>query len=272
MKSRLEEKLAAYEANATPITNDEELLCALDAIIAEQETLPPEEKDASLISEAVDAALTLRGEDTRELEEYSRELAAKHLASKRRKRTSSPTLLSLGRRGIAVAAALAVLLVTSALGFAAGYDWFVGVLEEEPDIEGHGNSTEYGTYDDLAKDFNIDGFLLPAELPEGYTVTHVSGDRYMFYYKEENYYHNYETFEVRMKGDCSWQDVWIQSTSLGWDVTGSECTLGGIDVIYYEENGRHYASFLRGDYTYTVSGTYFEDLEAVLSSLEEYKK
>lgn len=268
MNSRLEEKLAAYEEKH-PITNDEELLRALDSIIEEQEKLPPEEKDVTLISEAVDACLSLRGEDLNTLETLSQKLASDHIASKK-KRTSRRGILNLGRRGIAVAAAVAVLLVTSVIGFAANYEQIKEIFEEEPPISGNSTHTTYESYDDLAKDFIIDGFLLPGTLPEGYTRTQIAGARYMFYYKETNHYHNYETFEIRMKGDCSWQDVWIQSTSLGWDVTGYEYTLGGIDVIYYEENGRHYAFFVRGDYTYTVSGTYFEDLEAVLSSLEVY--
>lgn len=270
MNSRLEEKLAAYEENI-PITNDEELLLALDTIIEEQEKLPPEEKDETLISEAIDASLSLRGEDLRELEKLSRELASKHIAVTKKKRTSSPMIVRFGRRGIAVAAALAVIMMTSIIGFAAGYDWISELYNRIMNVDNSelmvvSESIEYENLSDMVADFNLKDVLLPHSLPDGLSYKMMTGQAANSK-AEDGTLFAYKIFDIRTTGDCTWQEICIETENLGTTAEGEMRNIGGREVTYYLDGARHCAFFGLDGYTYTLSATEYSELEALLKAL-----
>lgn len=60
MNQKLEDRLHLYEQDH-PIRDDQELTAAIDSILNEQDSLPIEERDFDLISEATDVILKLQG-------------------------------------------------------------------------------------------------------------------------------------------------------------------------------------------------------------------
>lgn len=270
--SRLEEKLAEYERTSS-ITNDAELLYALDRIIEEQNALPPSEKDAVLMDEAVCAVLSLRGEDLQSLEKLSGELAAKHIASKRKKHPSVPMLLGLWRRGVAIAAALTVIIITSVIGFSAGYSWLNEYIdrvtaESSGELVATSMSIEYSSIEDMVTQLGIEGVLLPWKLPDGMEYRFITAQiSYAKPIEGEEFVYSC-IFDIRTSGESSWQEVWIETENLGAAAEGEGQQIGGREVTYYLDGTRHCAFFRLGGYTYSVSATEYSELEEVLTSLK----
>ncbi len=79
MRSKLENKLAELE-KLSPITNDEELIKALNQII--DETVPVDESDAMMIDEAVEMLLALENVDMAGLENAADEWSERYLADR----------------------------------------------------------------------------------------------------------------------------------------------------------------------------------------------
>lgn len=270
--SRLEEKLAEYEEKI-PITDDEELLCALNTIIEEQNALPPEEKDAPLLNEAVNAALSLRGEDLAGLEKRSREIATKNIATKRKKHPSSPLIVRLGRHGIAIAAALTVIIMTSVIGFTAGLDWiselYMRIMNlDDGEVIVANESREYESIEAMVDELGVSGVLLPHTLPDGMEIQMITSQ--ISYAKpiegEEAVYSC--MFDIRTSGDGSWQEVWIETENIGTTAEGETREIGGREVTYYLDGARHCAFFCHDGYTYSVSATEYSELEAMLKALK----
>lgn len=270
MRTNLEEKLASYEKNV-PITNDEELLVALDSIIEEQNALPPEEKDTLLIEEAVNAALSLRGEDTDALEAQSRVISRRHLASKKKRSFMSPRFF-IKRNSIAVAIIL-LIATTCMAGFASGFDWLSEyimkmMLDGSTETVLTATSAEYESIEAMVEDLGIRGVLLPYDLPDGMEYTMITSQ--ISYTKpvegEEPVYTC--VFDIRTSGENSWQEVWIETENLGATAEGEVKTIGGRSVTYYEDFGRPCAFFTYNGYTYTVSASEYSELEEMLTSLK----
>ena len=272
MRTNLEEKLASYEKNV-PITNDEELLVALDSIIEEQNALPPEEKDTLLIEEAVNAALSLRGEDTDALEAQSRVISRRHLASKKMKRRFMNPRFFIKRNSIAVAIIL-LIATTCMVSFAAGFDWLSEYIHKMM-LDGDSaetvltaTSTEYESIEAMVEELGIRGVLLPYDLPDGMEYTMITSQ--ISYTKpvegEEPVYSC--IFDIRTTGESSYQEIWIETENLGTTAEGETRRIGGREVTYYEDFGRPCAFFTYNGYTYTVSASEYSELKAILTSLK----
>jgi len=272
MNRRLEEKLAEYEKNA-PITNDAELLASLNEIIDEQTRLAPEEMDTDLLSEAVDLALSLEGEDLSELAEFSRSFGEKHMVAVRKKKAKAPVLLSLGRRGIAVAAAVALILMTSVIGFTAGFDWLGElymriVSEDNKELIAASISKEYDDLSDMVREFELKGVLLPYDLPVGLSYKRIIAQRAHSKPIEGDELFSYSIFDIAIIGEGTYQEVYIESENLGSTAEGERKTLGGREVTYFVDGVRHFAFFACDGYTYTVSASEFYELEALITALK----
>ena len=269
--SRLEEKLAEYERSA-PIADDVELLYALDTIIEEQNSLPPSEKDTVLIEEAVSAALSLRGTDVRELEKISEDIARANVASVRKNTKRTSPVLHFGRRGIAVAAALVMIAATSIIGFTSGYSWLQELYSRISEADSGellltSMSKEYHSLTDMVKEFEIKDVLLPYNLPEGLSFNVVTAQTSYAQPIEGEELVNYSMFDIRTTGDCTWQEIYIESENLGTSAEGESRCIGGREVTYYLDGARHCAFFRTGGYTYTVTATEYTELEALILAL-----
>lgn len=72
MSQKLEDRLLLYERDH-PIRNDQELIAALEVVLAEQDSLPIKKRDFDLIAEATETVLKLQGYSEEQLAEMADE-------------------------------------------------------------------------------------------------------------------------------------------------------------------------------------------------------
>ena len=193
--TELERALAACEAQM-PITNDADLLAALDFIIEKEEKKRNKWRNYDLLNEAISAKLTVLGYDVERLGKRGEEIARAALAAARaeeesaEKRSSIPRL-RLMARAVPVAVLLIILLVVST-GAAKGFFLTKYQIETmEPgkvyDIDGSeviiSKDVKFGikTLDDLAKLIDDPDVLLPYGLDSSYTITYMDFADYVLY-------------------------------------------------------------------------------------------
>ena len=190
--TELERALAACEAK-TPITNDADLLAALDFIIEKEEKKRYKKRNYDLLNEAISAKLTVMGYDVERLGKRGEEIARSALAAARAEEESAeeesaekhPFIprLRLIARAVPVAVLLIILLVVST-GAAKGFFLTKYQIETmEPgkvyDIDGSeviiSKDVKFGikTLDDLAKLIDDPDVLLPYGLDSSYTITYI---------------------------------------------------------------------------------------------------
>ena len=132
MSSKLETKLLQYE-KSTPISNDDELIEAIESIISNEESVPIEERDFDLIDEAVDAILSLKKVDIEQLEDSAEKITDRYfdeIQTQRGelvKKTKTVRLKWL----IPIAAIISLLTIITVVSYAFGYD-LISMTKEAP--------------------------------------------------------------------------------------------------------------------------------------------
>ena len=120
MYQKLEDRLKLYEQDH-PIKDDDGLIKAIEDILNEQESLPVEERDFDLISEATNTILKLQGYDENHLDEMASEAAAfvRTRIVDKRKGTSNGQLKSKRHHVLRwVIPLVAILVITTVAVFA----------------------------------------------------------------------------------------------------------------------------------------------------------
>ncbi len=191
MNEKLDKKLAAYEKKRR-ITNDGELLEALERIIDRETRRPPRKMDTELIAECTKLALTLRGADPAELAkegaEASRRAAREALEEYRRKndketsRTPSPRRLFI----LIPAIALLVAMMTFAVSSSSMGDHLLtkyDIMNREPGVWFEKGDSDViiakdavlgiESLDDLAELIDDPNLLLPYALDSSYIITDI---------------------------------------------------------------------------------------------------
>lgn len=272
MRSKLEEKLTEYE-RMCPITNDAQLLRAIELIIDEQSLLPASSKDTELLEEAVDEALSLRGCDVTALEDESIRIAERCFNDKKRKRATSLASLLRRQKNIACAIVL-IIVITCMMGFTSGFDWLTTYISEKMLDRELGEtvfistSSEYATIDEMIDKLGVKGVLFPYEFPSNITPSMITAQiSYSKPFGADTSVYSC-IFNIRTSGESTWQEVIIESVSLGTSAVGEKMELCNREVTYYKENGRHCILFTYKGYTYTITTTLFDELEEMLSYLK----
>ena len=191
MNEKLDKKLAAYEKKRR-ITNDGELLDALERIIDRETRRPPRKMDTELIAECTKLALTLRGADPDELAkegaEASRRAAREALEEYRGKhpeetsRTPSPRRLFI----LIPAIALLVAMMTFAVSSSSMGDHLLtkyDIMNREPGVWFEKGDSDViiakdavlgiESLDDLAELIDDPNLLLPYALDSSYIITDI---------------------------------------------------------------------------------------------------
>lgn len=189
MGTKIEERLALYE-RTTPITCDDELLSAIDAIIAQEEKRPYEERDYELIDQAISYRFRLGNVDTEKIEaDYERisaESKAKTAARPQNAKSRKNRVLRI--KWLAPIAAMVVLVSAMSILVSGGGSSFNDIskaqyeqlMQEgvmtfgEEEVEYAESIAKYKKYKSFLKDFEGSGLYLPTAFPDGYNVKEVS--------------------------------------------------------------------------------------------------
>lgn len=177
MNSKLEERLYLYERDH-PIHSDQDLLAALEAILAEQDSFPVEQKDFDLISEATEFALHLQGYSDEQLTEMANasgkrildRIHEKSIPAKRRTPKSRRTRLAWIIL-VAIVGALTITSVSASMRginiMSATKDFIINLINHnaltvnDQDFIAQSNYKTFNSISDLSKEFNNFVLMLP---------------------------------------------------------------------------------------------------------------
>lgn len=271
MSSKLENKLLQYEKSA-PISNDSELIKAIEYIISNEESLPFEERDYDLIEEAVDAVLSLRGVDVGQLEEHAEHVTDKcfdkiqtHMIKTVKKSKAKSVKLKLL---IPAAAALLVLAATFT-SYALGVDLLSMTKEaynklvdkvfyknESTDLIKTENFKEYDSLQSFMESETFSGLLLPCDYKGDCTITF------------ENY-GSFVNITLYMEHDNTKDCIRIKSPDT-IDFGGKETVLIKNYEIYFSS----YDDIYQGEFSYkgnsyVITASSYDNLITVIENLEE---
>lgn len=276
MNSKLEKKLRQYE-KSTPITNDHELMGVLEYIIAEENKKSANDRDYDIIDEAIDAVLTLRGDNVEALEAHAAECTGKYIGKvkKTTAQISPKTLFSTVKikRLIPIVAVLTVIFMTTIVSYTSGYDWFTDAFnrvkhtfDENERALSAGDYYEFSSIEELSSISEYEGLLLPSKLPEGFSYKRISAQKARAKV-EKNTFIDYTVVSIITTKENSWQEVSVKSSAVSDTVEGELARIGGFNLIYYREGNRHCGTFESDGYTYTVSAATLVELNRLLYSL-----
>lgn len=277
MSSELENRLMQYE-KSTPISNDEELIKAIESIIGEEETLPYEKRDFDLIDEAVEAILTLQDVDIGQLEESAERITDTYFNGMqtdktdivRKSKAKSVKLKWL----IPIAAIVSILAASMIVAYALGYDIiemtkkaYTQLIERESYEEGNdeiiitANCKEYHSLSEFMENENYETLLLPFDLPDEFSIDEIQSDDYGEYRKIQLFISDGKSVtNIKIK---------TPATDTVSDNEESGQTIGGHQVNYYQYEGNHQAEFMHEGNYYTVISASYNSLEKIIESLRE---
>lgn len=196
MNEKLERLLSEYE-KVKPITNDAELIEALEQLLSVENSRSIEEMDVELINEIVELLLMLQNVDLEKLDEHSKLITEEYLEKLREENTERKVIpkkaKTIGRKWILpVAAVLSLMMITSVVAFAFGTDIasmsaeFFKDLKDKLWYESADNKiiktdeyTEYYSFEKFLEDNDIaDQILLPYGLFDEITVDNIIFSNY----------------------------------------------------------------------------------------------
>lgn len=275
MSSKLEKKLLQYEKNA-PISNDEELLNAIESIIINEESLPIEERDLDLIDEAIDSILSLKKVDIEQLDSYVEKITDKYfskITDKSKKITKKNKFVKL-RRVIPIVAIISILTIGSIVAYAKGYN-LVSMTKEmytqlvqkvwyrygNTDIIITEDVNEYKSLEEFLDNVGDCDLLLPYNLPNSYVVDKILEEDYGEH-KNISMFITHDNFTQRIK---------IQTPYFG-DLSNVEAEhkiIGNYDVVYHEYDNLYQGEFVYGDNYYVVIASSYDILTTMIKNMEE---
>ncbi|MBQ8524506.1 MAG: hypothetical protein IJ457_07785 [Clostridia bacterium] len=273
MSTRLEEKLAEYEKH-DPISNDEELIKAIEIIIEAEEKLPADECDYALIEEAVDAVLMLKGEDIDALEMRSAEVAERHLAEVAKGSLSGPKVRFVHLKRILPIAAIISLVIIGSLvasamrenGKDAKFEKLEEKFSEQADISSAGEYYEFTTLDEL---INAEAYMSvpkPMSLPEGCSVNTISV-QHSCIEVESDYLVDYTVLEISLRTADGEQTVVIENPAFSHNSDGIMLEIDGKTVYCREADGKFEGSMMLRGFSVTIRATKLQTLRDIVRSM-----
>lgn len=274
MNEKLDKKLAAYEKKRR-ITNDGELLEALERIIDRETRRPPRKMDTELIAECTKLALTLRGADPAELAkegaEASRRAAREALEEYRRKndketsRTPSPRRLFI----LIPAIALLVAMMTVVASSSEGHMFTKSEIENmEPgkvyEIDGDDviiakdGRNDIKTLEELESIIDDPNVILPFGIEDRYPITYISSGDYV----------KYKEIYLRFTEQPSDTGIWIKVGET-WQNERSTVKVGIFDVHLGQYDDVYCADFQYKDSSYTIRVNSEQQLYYIIERFEE---
>ncbi len=184
MVSKLEQKLTQYE-KSTKISNDKELIDAIEWLLSEQDALPYEERDYDLIEEALDTLLRLQGLDVEDIDRSSLQWTVAYLDGVNTQKRATLDKPARRRRIktkwiFPLVAVLTLLLSATVAAYAYGLDLVsmtADMIERLPlktwihnndkDLIVSQDGSEYASLDEFALAEDISELLIPKVFPEG---------------------------------------------------------------------------------------------------------
>ena len=278
MSSKLDAKLLQFEKQRK-IANDEELLQVLEQIIDAEEALPLEKRDAELIEEAVQFAVSLKYSDIDEekvseiAEHIDPERLLAEFSKSRNAETVPPKKKKVRRWLIPVAAVISILLaVTIGVYAATGYDlWglareaFAGLSEKifysdsNRDIVKTGDYGTYYSMEEFENKVSYSDILLPYNLCDEYTLEKIIVENYGE--KDEiTFYMTYDGTEYKTY-------ITIPNTA-AIDQFETE-RIGSYDVVISAYDDLFQGEFVYKDNNYRVQADSLENLKNLIECLEE---
>ncbi|MCI8331700.1 MAG: hypothetical protein HFE78_02605 [Clostridiales bacterium] len=274
MNSKLEQKLLQYEKSA-PISNDDELIKAIENIIQSEESLPYEQRDFDLIEEGIDTVLSLKGIDIRSLEECTNDINNDYVDRMNNKKTKSAKK-SIRLRWIIPIAALLSLLAITVGAHTFGYNLidmtkeaFMKLKEKTWYTDGKNefiitsDFKEYSSLSDYLEKEDTSHLLLPYDLPEDYRITRILVSEYGAYQEtmvtlaisDEEFEHHLfidapSTFELNQNPDML-------------------RTIGNYLVVYSHYDDIYQGEFIYDGNYYQISTSSYENLETIIEHMSE---
>lgn len=274
MNTKLENKLLQYE-KSTPISNDEELIKAIESIIRDEESVPPEERDFDLIDEAVDALLSLRKVDIEQLEECAEKITDKCLYEVQTKDVDD--VKKIKRKSvrlkwiIPIAALLSLLIVGSMVAYAFGFDVISMTKEAFTQLAEKVNykndnkeliiTEDFQTFNSIQQLLDSDDYsnlLLTSELDQNYHVEFI----------EVNDFGSYKDIIVRMESDGDTYKIYIDTPGTRDFPNLQPQKIGKFDVYISEYDDVHQGEFVYNGGLYTIVTSSYENLKKIIESLE----
>ena len=279
MSSKLETKLLQYE-KSTPISNDDELIEAIEKIISNEESVPIEERDFDLIDEAVEAILSLKKVDIEQLEDsaekitdrYFNEIQTQRVNFVKKNKIKSVRLKWL----IPIAAIISLLTVTTAVAYAFGFD-IISMTKEaytqlvEKVFYKQGNDDliitndiqEYDSLFDFMNNEDYSTLILPHNLSEEYKIESV--------YVED--YGTYKSIALFINCHQTSHEVTILTPfDSNYDTLNRETQfIGNYEVIYSQYDGKHQGEFIYEGNYYVITSSSYEQLKIIIESMGKQK-
>ncbi len=275
MSSKLEKKLLQFEKTA-PISNDEELIKAIESIIINEESLPIEERDLDLIDEAIDSILSLKKVDIEQLDSFAEKITDKYFSkiTDKSKKISKKSKFVKLRQVIPIVAIILILAIGSIVVYAKGYS--IASITKEVYMQlvqkvwyRHGNVdiiitedvNEYKSLEEFLDNVGDCDLLLPYNLPNSYVVDKILEEDYGEH-KNISMFITHDNFTQRIKiktpyfGDLS-------------NVEAEHKIIGNYDVVYHEYDNVYQATFIYGDNYYVVISSSYDILTTMIKNMEE---
>lgn len=278
MISKLEARLAELE-KTTPITNDEELICAIETIIQQEESRGFFERDLDLIDEAVKEILILRGVNTDKLEEdtvYTTDKIKDTIRQKeQRSQAQSPKLRFKLKWLVPIAAVIGILFTTTvgtaALEYNLWEDILSGIREkvfgpENIDMITTGEYYEYTTVEEMARDKRYKDILLPTSLSDEFTIEKISVQVSVV---EDNSQTITEmkSIDILICSNDWLQELNINSPNVGYTLPDDTLRISRYDVWVVEGTKYFTGEFCYGGAVYKLRATSLKNLVAIIEAL-----
>ena len=275
MNSKLNEKLLQFEKKEK-ITDDGELVKILEQIIEEEESLPPEERDADLIEEAVKYEVFLKyGDMDEKINEIAERIDPEQLLY-RILTTGEDKMVKPGKNTklkMLIPAAAAFLVAIVMLTAFSGVDNILGMAREtfvqlrekifykegDSDIVKTGDFETYQSIEEFENSTAYTNILLPHNLNNGYALDKITVYNYGVY---ENILLN-----MSYEGKTYLIDITIPNSNNYSEFETEQ--IGNYDVVVSEYDNIFQGDFIYKGNNYGVQSNSYENLKQIIENLEE---
>ncbi len=275
MNSKLELKLIEY-GKSIPVTNDAELISALDSIIEAEEQLDFENRDYDLIDEAVEMILSLQNVNVDALDEKAVNISDRYFEEIKADKTIEPEknikkYKSVRIKWLIPVAAVMSLLVTGVLvAYACGYS-VISMSKEiyESFIENiiHKKDEQELVITEGYKDYaNIEELreaepdvLLPISFIKQCNVDAI------------NTVDNVECTDINIVFSYNGEPceiLIITPDMYDFDESLATTEIGNYSVLYVQYDNIHQFEFVNNNAYYTITANSYETLTKIIKSLE----
>ena len=277
MNEKLERLLSEYE-KVKPITNDAELIEALEQLLSVENSRSIEKMDVELINEIVELLLMLQNVDLEKLDEHSRLITEEYLEKLREENTDRKVIpkkaKTIGSKWILpVAAVLSLMMITSVVAFAFGTDIasmsaeFFKDLKDKLWYESADNKiiktdeyTEYYSFEKFLEDDIADQILLPYNLFNEMKVDRIRVSDYGEYRRI--------LIIFQLHGKHCEITIEIPNQS-NYDFSDKTIKINNLNVYHYGFDNQYQGLLIYKDNLYTILVSSYDIMEKIIFNLEE---